>query len=1056
MKTVRVNFGTTRPPLVYKYENGDWQSSNVFVVEDGLGTYTFQSRDSFGCIAEITLSESELDFDPGTSVLIISKTLTGGEPADDDVYFKFDVTGPVSFSNILVSVNDPVTLEGLPAGEYTISESTPPTGFLNTDSSKIVDLLDGQIAGVSFVNEKDTETVPTGSGQITINKIVTNEEVSDGDVIFTANLIGPIVKYGIEFSINTPAVITDLPNGTYSIEEVGLPSGYFLNAVSPSSVIITDSSLTHTVSVINTVGAENVGPGKITFEKQIYEDDGTGTLIRISTSDDVLFQSDLIGPLSINNLQFSANSKLVIENLPLGNYTASPDNNVIGYYNFQLSPSIITLTSVNLESTFIFYNEFGTAPPEFDDDIIYYINNITNTEHDLVKSRFSYVLNGGLVELNSVTIPSNAESGITEFNETFLTNNSVNVRRDRKLIVFANAILSSRRHNLLLLYDENFTLIKTVREANSSNISIFKPGLDTENNTYTISGGSSSVLIKKYDANLDLVWTANSPITSTLGWGIYCTKNYVVAYQRTTSPGNVGNLVLFDYDGNYIRTVSDALFYDTTGTQPAFLFNFINGDVGCLVSNISMTIFDEEFNVKHQKIQGVDYNYSSGAWKAGANLDGTFVAQKADNIYHFDEELNELFSAELESETILRGFGWVNNPDIIISFHESGTGFDGVLYDKSDDSLLDIFSSGTNTGDGFPGMLAENWQLLKGQPVPPTGTNTVTINKTITNGLVADDDETFNITIIGPSTRVGLTVSVNSPLTVDDLPDGTYTVQETGTGPSFLLTSITPQTFTVNASNPSQTVEIINDKLSEEFASGTLEVTDVATSTETAEPADVDIEITKAPTKSGSVEIRDADNPSSLVLVEFDSGDTEQDIAGRLVEAINGITTDPKVIDTDMVTPVTGTTAGAGDVVRITSDLPGVLGNSISFIVTFSSDIEIDFQSGGQFTTNMTGGKDGPTRTIYLEYPWRGAVGLSPNIQFDFSDTDDEEAVAQLIVDRVNLSTMELTATRSGAIVTLTEDRAGPIYAGDTFKVILYTSLVGLNPSNGEVVLSIT
>ena len=270
MITVKLNFATSRPFLRYRYEGGPWQLSNVFEVEPGRGTYRFSAIDNIGCMASITLDEENLDFPLGDGEIHISKTVTDGQAEDHDVFFKFGILGPVSFSNILASVNEPFIIRNLPYGNYTIFEETPPSGYINTGESLEVELTaDDKIANANFVNEIDPDGVPAGDGQLTVKKAVTNPEATFEDLVFRANVVGPFITYGVEFSINDPVVLVNIPYGAYDIEEVSLPENFFLNTIAPSRVVLSEENPTGEVDVVNTYGIE--GPGEITIFKEVYD-----------------------------------------------------------------------------------------------------------------------------------------------------------------------------------------------------------------------------------------------------------------------------------------------------------------------------------------------------------------------------------------------------------------------------------------------------------------------------------------------------------------------------------------------------------------------------------------------------------------------------------------------------------------------------------------------------------------------------------------------------------------------------------------------------------------
>ena len=100
---------------------------------------------------------------------------------------------------------------------------------------------------------------------------------------------------------------------------------------------------------------------------------------------------------------------------------------------------------------------------------------------------------------------------------------------------------------------------------------------------------------------------------------------------------------------------------------------------------------------------------------------------------------------------------------------------------------------------------------LSGRNIQPPLTPVVmiTINKTIT-GFPSDETQFYlRITLPTGFTLTTIPFSQQVPFVFPNLQYGTYTIaEETTVG--YTLTSITPSTFTLSASNPQQIVEIVN------------------------------------------------------------------------------------------------------------------------------------------------------------------------------------------------------------------------------------------------------
>ena len=85
-------------------------------------------------------------------------TKTGTEPADKNQSFKFDITGPNGYKqSVVVHGNESVTIQGLPAGAYTVTEDTSWSGRYTptqkTQQVSAADAVNGK-AALTFTNRR--------------------------------------------------------------------------------------------------------------------------------------------------------------------------------------------------------------------------------------------------------------------------------------------------------------------------------------------------------------------------------------------------------------------------------------------------------------------------------------------------------------------------------------------------------------------------------------------------------------------------------------------------------------------------------------------------------------------------------------------------------------------------------------------------------------------------------------------------------------------------------------------------------------------------------------
>lgn len=131
------------------------------------------------------------------------------------------------------------TIRNLPNGTYTITETKAPAGYiLNstpikftiTDSNRDIEVKVKNTPRESVVNilKVDASTGEPLAGAVLVLKNSTGEEIQ-------------------RFTTTTePQVFTDLPNGTYTVEEISAPAGY-MHSSDVESFTITDQNLSHQV-----------------------------------------------------------------------------------------------------------------------------------------------------------------------------------------------------------------------------------------------------------------------------------------------------------------------------------------------------------------------------------------------------------------------------------------------------------------------------------------------------------------------------------------------------------------------------------------------------------------------------------------------------------------------------------------------------------------------------------------------------------------------------------------------------------------------------------------
>ena len=113
----------------------------------------------------------------------------------------------------------------LKAGNYTLSETTAPIGYLLSKEVLNIKLIDGKVTTVTFKNTKKPVVLKKTKLQVSKQDITNNKELP-GATLVIKDAKGTIVKSWI--STNTPKYFEGLTAGNYTLCETIAPKGYEL------------------------------------------------------------------------------------------------------------------------------------------------------------------------------------------------------------------------------------------------------------------------------------------------------------------------------------------------------------------------------------------------------------------------------------------------------------------------------------------------------------------------------------------------------------------------------------------------------------------------------------------------------------------------------------------------------------------------------------------------------------------------------------------------------------------------------------------------------------
>ena len=256
------------------------------------------------------------------------------------------------------TITTPIVLENLPWGTYTITEDPKSnyrlTGWAGgtlvnaSDITKGVTVKIGTGSGASLTATAKATNDTVDNGQLTINKAFLEGFAGDSDDTFSfvvtrnEDTASPKTNYasGRTAKVGSPIVLEDLPWGTYTITEAA-KDGYRLNAwnggtpVDSSNVTKgvtvkigsgSGASLTYSLTAIN--GSDDVG--KLTINKAFPA--GSMANANETFSFTVTRNEDTASPKTnyASGKTAKVGAPIVLENLPWGTYTIT-ENAKNGY-----------------------------------------------------------------------------------------------------------------------------------------------------------------------------------------------------------------------------------------------------------------------------------------------------------------------------------------------------------------------------------------------------------------------------------------------------------------------------------------------------------------------------------------------------------------------------------------------------------------------------------------------------------------------------------------------------------------------------------------------------
>ncbi|MBR3661619.1 MAG: Cys-Gln thioester bond-forming surface protein [Bacilli bacterium] len=168
-----------------------------------------------------------------------------------DITSKKELAGAVlvikdSNNNVIetwVSGNEPHYIEGLKAGNYTLTETIAPDGYkLSSETINFTLKANGEVQTVVMYNSK--EEVKTTKVKISKQDITSKEEVAGASLVIKDST-GKVVESWVSGS--SPHYVEGLAEGNYTLTETVAPTGYKLSSDTINFTVKADGNITSVV-----------------------------------------------------------------------------------------------------------------------------------------------------------------------------------------------------------------------------------------------------------------------------------------------------------------------------------------------------------------------------------------------------------------------------------------------------------------------------------------------------------------------------------------------------------------------------------------------------------------------------------------------------------------------------------------------------------------------------------------------------------------------------------------------------------------------------------------
>lgn len=322
----------------------------------------------------------------GGGNLVVTKRGTDGSGYWPLSGARFQLRGSVNSSELTTDNNGKVTFQNMPAGTYTLVETSVPWGYHNP-GNKTVTISGGQTSYITVDNVR-------ARGDFKVIKRDESGRPLQGAKFQLQN--GSTVSAGpFTTDANGEVIFRNMPTGGYSLVEVSAPEGYLIDGNQNWQIIEVSHGVMNQIVITNKTIKGNI---------QVTKLDSLDSNRTLSGAEFKLYNSS---GGHVATAQSDGSGVARFNNIPYGRYTVKETKAPVGYV---LNPDPISFNVTTNGQTY-----YGQIFDNRERDMSIPAYNIKNSDNEIVgtlKKNKTYKFNFQIKnEYTNLTLPSNATLG---------------------------------------------------------------------------------------------------------------------------------------------------------------------------------------------------------------------------------------------------------------------------------------------------------------------------------------------------------------------------------------------------------------------------------------------------------------------------------------------------------------------------------------------------------------------------------------------------------------------------------------------------------------------